>query len=123
MKELHQIQLNLFFFDHSDIYRGLEIAQCIRGLGIPGASGLLSILFPKDFGTVDQFVVKSLQSIPGLPEQDRISKINPDFIKLDDGLELISLLRNEANQLNKAFKTNTWTPRSIDKVLWSYRRN
>jgi hypothetical protein len=41
----------------------------IRGLGIAGASGLLSVLFPEYFGTVDQFVVMSLLCINGLKER------------------------------------------------------
>lgn len=66
LDDLDRIRKELYEFDLEDIKRGLEIASSIHGLGIAGASGLLALLFPKYFGTVDQFVVRSLISIKGL---------------------------------------------------------
>lgn len=122
MGELEWIQKTLFSFDHEDIQKGLEIAQRINGLGTAGASGLLSILFPQDFGTVDQFVVKSLLSIEGIPEHSIIEKMRPDSLKLQDGVALIKIMRNKANDLNERFGADRWTPRLIDKVLWCVGR-
>lgn len=122
MDELEWIQKTLFSFDHRDIQKGLEIARRINGLGTAGASGLLSILFPQDFGTVDQFVVKSLLSIEGIPEHSILEKMRADSLKLQDGVALIKIMRNKAKALNERFETDRWTPRLIDKVLWCVGR-
>ena len=68
MPELEDIKDELFSFDRRDVRRGLSIAYRIRGLGSAGASGLLAVLFPESFGTVDQFVVKNLQGINNLAD-------------------------------------------------------
>lgn len=122
MDELKQIKSELFYFDKLDARKGLYIASKIKGLGIAGASGLLAILFPKYFGTVDQFVVKSLCKIEGLSEYELLTQMKPDDLKNQDGVILEKILRNKATELNKRFSTEKWTPRMIDKVLWSFER-
>lgn len=119
---LAQIQSALFSFDLGDICWGLEIAKSINGLGVAGASGLLSILFPTEFGTVDQFVVKALLSIDGLPEREEISKMRADCLRVKDGELLIKILRRKAKELNEKFETDEFSPRKIDMVLWSIGR-
>ena len=104
------------------IEKALKKAKEIKGLGIAGASGLLSILFPSKYGTVDQFVVKRLLEIRDLPERKIITKINPDSIRLSQGVILIEILRRKANELNIQNKTDFWTPRKVDMVLWSFGR-
>ena len=121
MKSLQRIQNELFSFDKRNIEKGLEIASGINGLGIPGASGLLSILFPEYFGTVDQFVVKALMDVNELQRKKEILAMNPDSLKLNDGVLLIEILRSKSDELNKANGTTEWTPRKIDKVLWVSR--
>jgi hypothetical protein len=118
---LAEIQKELFSFDKAQIRTGLEIASRIRGLGIAGASGLLSVLFPDYFGTVDQFVVKSLLCIDELNERKSIVRMRPEALTLADGVVLEQLLRAKADELNRIFQTCTWTPRKIDKILWAYR--
>ena len=100
----------------------LRKAAKIKGLGIAGASGLLSILFPSKYGTVDQFVVKRLLEIHDLPELKLITEINPKSINLSQGAILIEILRRKADELNIQNRTDFWTPRRIDMVLWSYGR-
>jgi len=119
---LYQIKQDLLAFDLRDIEKGLNIANRIRGLGIAGASGLLSILFPKYFGTVDQFVVKALRSINDLPDLNRLNKMNPEGLSVADGLILIRIMRDKAAQNNQHFSTDFWTPRKIDMILWTYGR-
>jgi hypothetical protein len=68
----------------SDIRRSIEVAMQVPGLGTAGASGLLSLLYPEDFGTVDQFVVKALREIPQLPEAARLVEMNPQNLTLGD---------------------------------------
>jgi hypothetical protein len=109
-------------FNKNDIKERLKIAVEIKGLGTTGASGLLSILFPECFGTVDQFAVNALRKIEDLPERDVLSKMKPESLNLNDGVVLIQIMRDKAAQLNKKFKADTWTARKIDKVLWCVGR-
>lgn len=121
LAELDRIKHELFTFESEDTKHGLEIASSIHGLGIAGASGLLALLFPKSFGTVDQFVVKDLLSIEDIENRDMLQSMNPDNLRLKDGVELIRIMKEKANNLNGINNTDKWTPRLIDKVLWAYR--
>lgn len=121
LPKLVEIQESLFSFDRTNIRTGLEIATKIHGLGIAGASGLLSILFPNHFGTVDQFVVKSLLNINGLVGRERLLCMHPESLTIKDGILLEQILCTKAEELNQSFQTDKWTPRRIDKILWAYR--
>jgi hypothetical protein len=105
-----------------DIRVGLSAAKQIRGLGFAGASGLLALMYPHIYGTVDQFVVKALAQIEELPEFSLIDKMRPERIGLDDAVILIRIMQRKAAELNEVFQVSTWTPRRIDKVLWTYGR-
>lgn len=120
--ELSDIHKRLFSTDHSDVKECLKIAEETRGLGTAGASGLLSILFPKDFGTIDQFVVRSLQAINDPQNSKYLDEMNPDNLKINDGVVLINIMRKKAEELNEKFNTEFWTPRKIDMILWSFGR-
>ena len=109
----------LFAFDLSNIRKGLERAQYIKGLGPAGGSGLLAVLFPKWFGSVDRFVVKALLEIPRLPERPKLLRMNPESLTNDDAMVPIEIFRKKAAQLNAYFHTEDWTPRKIDIVLWT----
>lgn len=100
----------------------LKSQKEIEGLGTAGASGLLSILFPEHFSTVDQFVVKRLCEIDGIMYKERLTAMNPESLKAKDGVILIQIMKNKATQLNEKFNTDFWTPRKIDMVLWAYGR-
>ncbi len=93
----------------------------IHRLGIAGASGLLALLFPKDFGTVDQFVVKNLRSIEGIEELDILESMNPEGLRIKDGVVLNKIMKGKAEVLNRTNNTDKWTPRLIDMVLWGSR--
>jgi len=121
LDKLYQIKEQLLQFDINDIKIGLELAKKIRGLGTAGASGLLSILFPSYFGTVDKFVVKALDELPNLPEKIYVEKMNPVGLKISDGIILIKIMRNKSISLNQLFQTNFWTPRKVDMILWAQR--
>lgn len=119
---LLRIKEKLFAFNKDDVKQGLTIAMSVKGLGTAGASGLLAVLFPRHFGTVDQFVVKALSKVPELPEIDKIRAMKPLSLKPRDGVVLISVMRCKAAELNKLFGNGEWTPRKIDKILWTYGR-
>lgn len=118
---LARIQKRLFNLDFEDIKECLAVASSIHGLGTAGASGLLSILYPEHFGTVDKFVVYSLLKIDGLQEKAILSSMNPDALTLNNGVLLIEIMRRKAQELNERFNTNFWTPRKIDMILWAIR--
>ena len=122
MDELELLKNDLFSLEHENIKQCLSCAKKFKGLGTAGASALLSILFPENFGTVDQFVVKSLLKINNLPEHKILEQMNPESLKLEDGVLLINIMKNKANALNEMFLTNFWTPRKIDMILWSIGR-
>ncbi len=121
---LHSIFIKerLFASDKGNIRQGLALASSIRGLGTAGASGLLAILFPSHFGTVDQFAVKALAEVPELEERNLIAAMNPESLKLDEGVVLIQIMRRKAAELNRDFSATVWTPRKVDMVLWTCAR-
>ena len=119
--DLEKIKSELFRIDLTASPKiGLETCA-IRGLGIAGRSGLLSLLFPKHYGTVDQFVVKSLRKVEGLTERKQLENMNPEGLTMKDGVLLIQIMRNKAQELNTKFNTDFWTPRKIDMILWACR--
>ena len=83
---------------------------------------MLAALFPRYFGTVDQFAVKALTKMPELAESQLIAAMNPESLKLDQGTVLIRIMRRKAEELNRAFSTTDWTPRKVDMVLWTCAR-
>ena len=122
LDELLQIRDKLLHTDRSDIQQSLSLAHNIHGLGTAGASGLLALMYPDDFGTVDQFVVKSFQRIEGLAEQDALMKINPDDINPKEGVLMIQIYRAKAAENNRRFNSTYWTPRTIDQILTTIDR-
>lgn len=118
---LSHIQKRLFNLDFEDIKGCLAVASSIHGLGTAGASGLLSILYPEHFGTVDKFVVYSLLKIDGLQERSTVFSMNPEALTQNNGVVLIEIMRNKAQELNERFNTDFWTPRKIDMILWATR--
>lgn len=122
LNELESLRQQLLNLDCNDIRRGITTAKKIRGLGTAGASGLLSLMYPKHFATVDQFVVKALRLVPGLPEATALARMNPENLSISDGVLLIGILARKANENNQSFGTSAWTPRRIDMVLWTYGR-
>lgn len=118
---MNRIKKELFEFDLENTKLGLEIASRIHGLGISGGSGLVSLLFPKNFGTVDRVIVSNLKCIKNYVQRDSITSIDPYNIRLKDGVELIKIMKNRANELNIRNNIDKWTPRKIDQVLWAFR--
>ena len=122
MHELLRIKEQLFSFPRQDIEQGLRVASSIRGLGIAGASGLLALMYPDYFATVDQFVVKALREVADLPQHAALDAMNPEGLKLSDGVLLIRIMRDKAAENNRIFGVDTWTPKRVDEILWTYGR-
>jgi hypothetical protein len=122
LAELEGLRQQILNFDLTDVRLGLKTAMKIRGLGTAGASGLLSLIYPEHFATVDQFVVKALRFVNDLPEANAILKMNPQNLTVTDGVLLVGILSRKAKENNRLFGTHSWTPRKIDMVLWTYGR-
>jgi hypothetical protein len=134
LSDLASIRDSLFEFDLRDISEGLERAEKIHGLSWSAGSGLLAVLFPKWFGTVDRFVVKSLYEIESLPERQRVLAMvrvskGRQVVKTlsqKDAVLLIAIMRRKAAELNVLFgrgesDPQRWTPREIDMILFASR--
>ncbi len=106
LDELLKIKERLFSFDKENIREGLKIASEVKGLGIAGASGLLALLFPDKFGTVDQFVVKALREVGTLSEMDALEKMNPEGLTISDGVILSKIMRAKADENNRVVIQN-----------------
>ena len=124
LQELDRVRHELLDFDVEDIHAGLDTACKIPGLGVAGASGLLALMYPDKFATVDQFVVKALREVRGLKEDEatRLAQMNPENLSPKDGELLIFILRREAARLKKSLKDDRWNPRLLEMVLWTYGR-
>jgi hypothetical protein len=119
LSELNGIRKEILSIDTDDIKSSLATVCEIKGLGIAGASGLLSLMFPKYFATVDQFVVKALLEVES--QKHLVEHMNPDGLTLKNGVVLTEMIREKASSMNEVFHTNFWTPRTIEMALWAYR--
>ena len=121
--ELAAIQRMLFSMDHTNIEGCIEVALQISGLGINGgATGLLAVLFPEDFGTVDNRTLELLKGIPSL--EDELSPIShkEQLTTASDSAILIDIMRKKTKLLNEQFPNLNWTPRKFDMALWTYKK-
>lgn len=123
LAKLYRIKEQLFDLDFDNVKECLEIVHQIPGLGVAGASGLLALMYPERFGTVDQFVVKALCGVADLPELNQVRAMNPLGLKAKEGAILNGIMARQASRLNELFGLEeSWTPRKIDMVLWTYGR-
>lgn len=121
MNELREIQDGLFSFNLSDTESGLKTAIKIHGLGVSGASGLLALLFPSYFGTVDDMVIRALLTCDEYRDDAIIKAINRQDIEEDEAIYLIEQFKKKAHELNELSNEYCWRPRDIDVVLWHFR--
>lgn len=119
--EFNKILDGIFLIAPDDIYLHLTNITRIKGIGVAGASGILSLVFPRYFGTVDRFAVENLQRVYSEDSfyGKKLHKIDPQNISTYDAAEVIRIYREKAEVLYEAF--GIWTPRMVDMVLWSVR--
>jgi hypothetical protein len=120
--ELDKIRQRLLNLHHHDVRARLNTAYEIHGLGPAGASGLLALMYPEIFGTVDQFVVKALWEVTNLPEARALARMKPENLSIADSVLLIGIMQRKAADNNRRSGVANWNPRKIDKVLWTYGR-
>ncbi|MDT2738216.1 hypothetical protein P7H00_13990 [Enterococcus pseudoavium] len=121
MEDLEEIQKEIFSFNLSDTPMGLTIVTKIKGLGVAGGSGLLSLLFPSFFGTVDEQAIKALLATEQYKDDPILNKIKTQDIKIKEGVYLNNIYQKKSHELNQLFGSYCWTPRDIDVILWFYR--
>jgi len=63
-----------------------------------------------------------LREVNGLPEARALARMNPESLTVEDGVLLIRILRRKAAELHLLLTSADWTPRKVDKVLWTYGR-
>ncbi len=92
--------------------KGFAILEQINGVGEVAASGLLAIIHPKRFGIINSNVQEILNEMfPG------------EFHGLEKSALMEEKLLEISKELNTLFGGNFWTPRKVDKVLWSVAKN
>jgi hypothetical protein len=127
LARLAAVHRRLFAVRPDRVQEALRVATAIPGLGVAGASGLLALLFPEWFGTVDQFVVAALHNVRDLPEHAMIDALYDRVVergrtlKEEDGARLIRIMQRQAAALNTRFQSTYWTPRKVDMALWGDR--
>ncbi len=115
---LDGIRLRLLALDPADAARAIHVATRPAGLGIAGGTGLLSILYPEWFGTLDRFLVFALRRVE--PEVEEWEELVAEDLGGLAGVMLTNRLRAKAAELS-ARLGEPWTPRMVDKVLWAVR--
>ncbi|MGI9462239.1 MAG: hypothetical protein ACR2NY_06690 [Alphaproteobacteria bacterium] len=108
--------------NQADAQTMIALTREIDGLAVPAGSGFLALLLPKLYGTVDRYIVENIKVIEPFKNHPLIKYIKLTAIDNTDFESLTKIFRNKADELNKKFSTNDWTPRKIDKVLWAIRQ-
>ena len=103
-------------YEERILQEGIELRNELYGIGVAGITGLLSLLIPEVFGTVDKYVAKSMMAL-GLIEVK-----NPSNIKIKEAKDMEMIMIKKAKELNYRFNVDIWTPRKVDMILWSYGR-
>ena len=57
-----------------------------------------------------------------LPQRAALERMIPEGLKPADGVILIQIMREKAEENNRAFQMDSWTPKKIDEILWTYGR-
>lgn len=121
IEELACYQKQIFDLDLNNISKCLDIVMKVGGIGIVGATGLLSVLYPEKFGTVNRDTNNALSKIKALGEHEYLNEVKN--ITLKKARIIIEIYRKKAEELNKKYKNQYWTPRKIDMVLWTIEKN
>lgn len=129
--ELDALKWKLLRADKTDLTGCLQIVTLIEGFRIPTGSGLLAVLFPESFGTVDKLILRAFLTIPSVNSKYRLdawthnddeyfskgSKTDPKRYELAS--RLIALFTQKATENNRLVGTAHWTPRKVEMALWT----
>ena len=120
--EIKRVLDGILAINPDDIYLHLANITRINGIGVAGASGILALILPQYFGTVDRFTVENLQKV--YDENSfygkKLHNMDPQSLSIYDAMTVIQIYREKAEKLNRTLGDG-WTPRKIDMILWSIR--
>lgn len=130
LTELDSIKTAIAHAHKTNVLACLEIATTIDGFGIPSGSGLLAVLYPEHFGTIDQLILRAFREIPHVNQEYQLdsrthsnneyfSGKKTDRARLRLAEELIDLFIQRAAENNNLFGTSMWTPRKVEMALWT----
>lgn len=125
MRSLNEIREEILNLDYDNLPLAIMVPSQIYGIKTAAAPGLLSILRPEKFGTVDQFLIEALREVPTIANQWWFPGVyeRREALLPMDGVRLVQVLRAKASALNDTFQTTEWTPRRVDMVLWARGRD
>ncbi len=121
-----EIHSTLLSSDKVDIQNNLQLFCDLPGFGPPSASGVLSLMFPTHFGTVDRRVIGTFKQCQNSDIRDRLAKLIDRYernsgnmwFSVPEAALVIQVYRDAAEELSRRSGV-TWTPRMVDKALWS----
>ena len=121
LNNLQAVKDRMFSFDLSKTAEGLNITTQIFGFRVIRASGLVALLFPEHFATIDRFIIQPLMKVRNLLKHKTIALIDPAKPTINDGVLLINIMKKKTMELNQMFGQNHWLPRDLGMVLWAIR--
>lgn len=131
LDELDEVKRQIVRADKTDVPRCLKIITCVEGFGIPTGSGLLAVLFPEHFGTIDKLILRAFLSIPSVNTRYHLDEwtrnddqyfskgSKSDSRRYELSSILIGLFVEKAAENNRLFGTSLWTPRTVEMTLWT----
>ncbi len=93
-------------FLETDELKKIELLRAFKGVEIPTASAILTIVYPHDYGIIDIRCIEALKDL---------QQINYSNINSKNWLKYLGMLRGLRNELNLPC-------REIEKALFAYNR-
>jgi len=105
-------------------------SRSIPGLQLSAASGLLAVLFPASFGTVDQHTLRALQTLDDdravwlrrhIPDPKTFFPANNNDQGRHAAKLMTQLYREKARELAQLDEETGWGPRRVEMVCYTVR--
>ncbi|MCR5629587.1 DUF1759 domain-containing protein [Eubacterium sp.] len=99
--------------DYTYISNGINLLTEIVGVGPVCSTSFLAIILPSKFGVVSRHIIEPMKEV--YSDVKEYKKV----ISKKQACELEIKLNEISRTINKRFDSNYWTPRKVDKVLWT----
>ena len=105
-------------------------SRSIPGLQISAGSGVLAVLYPTWFGTVDQHTLRALQTLDGdgaewlrrhIPGPETFFPANNNDLGRHAAKLMTQLYRQKSQELAQLDEETGWTPRRVEMVCYILR--
>jgi len=144
----HQAKVRIEYATNSDKYNAIarrlgalnadDVDQCLRyvasrsipGLQLSAGSGLLAVLYPTWFGTVDQHTLRALQTLDDeraawlrrhIPDPKTFFPANNNDRGRHAAKLMTQLYREKSQELARLDGETGWTPRRVEMVCYTLR--